>query len=526
MRNEYTVNTTDGPVTDVVRLSPVDEVQLRTRRVILLVFLIAVGLIGAWAAWRFGTDRPVEYEEITAHFKHGSIGSEPGGSLFNLTGGALPPYWVFRALPAICPEKLPGGYASTGLIFELDDDGEPDDLPIGVSRRHRLGFDQVGFNCAACHTGTVRDSPESEPRIVLGMPSHQLDLHRLVTFILDCSLDERLTADAVIASARAHGDRVGIIDRLLMPSVVDQVRLVTLQQLGRVARSFSDEVPAWGPGRVDTFNTYKSLQFGWRLEELPLSELIGAADFPSIWNQEPRSGMHLHWDGDNVSVDERNLSAALGAGVTPVTIDHPRLQRVRDWIWTLPPPEYPYPIDEALASQGEAIYRIECYTCHGDHRFRDGVVPEGLALGTVSPIDEIGTDPYRLDSYTPMFAATQSMLFPGSPYRFKSFRKTDGYANHPLDGIWARAPYLHNGAVPTLRALLDEPVDRPPVFYRGYDVFDRDNVGFVSDIDAADGLTFFRFDTSVPGNSNAGHTYGTGLSAEQKRALVEYLKKF
>ena len=51
--------------------------------------------------------------------------------------------------------------------------------------------------------------------------------------------------------------------------------------------------------------------------------------------------MHLHWDGDNDSVDERNLSAALGAGVTPVTVDHAGLKRVRDWIWTLPPPAYP-----------------------------------------------------------------------------------------------------------------------------------------------------------------------------------------
>ena len=52
--------------------------------------------------------------------------------------------------------------------------------------------------------------------------------------------------------------------------------------------------------------------------------------------------MHLHWDGDNDSVDERNLSAALGAGMTPVTVDHAAIKRVRDWIWTLPPPKYPY----------------------------------------------------------------------------------------------------------------------------------------------------------------------------------------
>ena len=77
------------------------------------------------------------------------------------------------------------------------------------------------------------------------------------------------------------------------------------------------------------------------LERLPLSELVGASDFPSLWNQKPREGLHLHWDGDNDSVDERNLSAGLGAGITPVTADHANIKRVRDWIWTLPPPKYP-----------------------------------------------------------------------------------------------------------------------------------------------------------------------------------------
>ena len=67
----------------------------------------------------------------------------------------------------------------------------------------------------------------------------------------------------------------------------------------------------------------------------------------------------------------------------------------------------------------------------------------------------------------------------GKPWRFSHFRKTNGYAGMPLDGIWLRAPYLHNGSVPTLRALLllDE---RPARFFRAYDVYDWRAVGFVS----------------------------------------------
>ena len=148
------------------------------------------------------------------------------------------------------------------------------------------------------------------------------------------------------------------------------------------------------------------------------------------------------------------------------------MKRVRDWIWTLPPPEYPYPIDQALASRGSELYRQHCVNCHADGRFRDGI-REGARVGQVEAIDTIGTDRHRLDSYTDEFAANQYALYPDSPYRFTHFRKTNGYANHPLDGIWLRGPFLHNGSVPTLRDLLEPPERRPKVFYRGYDVFDQ-----------------------------------------------------
>jgi hypothetical protein len=125
-----------------------------------------------------------------------------------------------------------------------------------------------------------------------------------------------------------------------------------------------------------------------------------------------------------------------------------------------------------------------------------------------------------------VFASNQYGLYPDSPYRFTHFRKTNGYANHPLDGIWLRAPYLHNGSVPTLRDLLEPPALRPRVFYRGYDLYDSQKVGFVSDVPRAGVQAFTLYDTSVPGNSNAGHLYGTTLSDDEKRAIVEYLKTF
>jgi hypothetical protein len=87
-----------------------------------------------------------------------------------------------------------------------------------------------------------------------------------------------------------------------------------------------------------------------------------------------------------------------------------------------------------------------------------------------------------------------------------------------LDGIWLRAPYLHNGSVPTLRDLLLPAAQRAKVFYRGSDIYDQTSVGFRSDA----GPT--QIDTSRSGNSNAGHEYGTSLGDADRDALLEYLK--
>ena len=126
-------------------------------------------------------------------------------------------------------------------------------------------------------------------------------------------------------------------------------------------------------------------------------------------------------------------------------------------------------------------------------------------------------------------AARLLCVVAGKVHRFAHFRKTYGYANLPLDGLWLRAPYLHNGSVPTLHHLLEPAAQRPQTFYRGNDLIDARNVGFVWDAASDQGRSFFLFDTRVPGNSNEGHdgaAYGTTLSDADKEALLEYLKTF
>ena len=116
----------------------------RLRRLLKRLALGVVALGAVLAIWMFAalrSDHPVTYEPIEEHFKYGSIGSEPGGSLLQPIGGVLPPYWVFRALPDVCRDRLPNGYATFGFVMEPGRD-----LPVGVSRRRRFGVDQVGLN--------------------------------------------------------------------------------------------------------------------------------------------------------------------------------------------------------------------------------------------------------------------------------------------------------------------------------------------------------------------------------------------
>ena len=85
--------------------------------------------------------------------------------------------------------------------------------------------------------------------------------------------------------------------------------------------------------------------------------------------------------------------------------------------------------------------------------------------------------------------------------------------------MWLRGPFLHNGSVLNLRELLEPASKRSRTFVRGCDIYDQANLGFV-----CSGGENFLYDTSLPGNGNAGHEYGTALSGGEKQALMEFLK--
>jgi mono/diheme cytochrome c family protein len=440
---------------------------------------------------------PVDYANDIEHFKYGSIGSDtPEGTGI--------PYWIWRAMPDVCPDLLPGGYASLGVVLETGMD-----RPIGFSKRRTGFFDSVGLNCASCHTATVRESPDGERQYFLAASSHQLNLWDYFNFQLSCGQDPRFSTDNVMAAIDKLTE-LGFLERFIYQVAVGRVRDAMADRAKKV--SWIKERPLWGPGRVDTFNPYKTLVLGWDMSGDPS---IGTADFMVVWNQKLREGLWVHWDGNNNSVAERNLSAAIGAGATPATVDLERLARIRDWIWQIKAPPYPFAIDQPLAANGKPIYQQYCASCHE---------PGGAEFGKAVPVEQVGTDPERARAFDAKMAEGMNTIGKGYPWQFHNFRTTGGYTNDALDGAWLRAPYLHNGSVPTLADLLTPPTGRPAKFFKGYDIYDKTKLGFVSDVAKTKAQKFFEFDTAEKGNSNAGHDYGTDLSPADKAALIEYMK--
>jgi Cytochrome c len=434
------------------------------------------------------------------YFKYGTIGIEPTAGI---------PYWVWVVLPEVFPELLPGpgGYASLGMVREAGQE-----TPIGFPRQDIGIVPRIGINCAVCHTSVYRKSAEeTEPTIVLGGASQGFNVLAYQQFLFNTAGDPRFNADVLIPAIKRANPDFSWFDKLLYRFIIiPRTRDALLET--REDWEWTYNNPAWGPGRIDPFNPVK---FG--ILEQPVDGTIGNSDMLSVWNMQLREGMVLHWDGLNPSLREVVLSSAIGDGTTPKNLDLEVMERIENFLEELPPPEYPFEIDEQLAAEGQGVYEAHCSSCH---------TPGQGRTGQVIPVEEVGTDRHRVDMWEAKDAAAYNAKYSDYEWKFNQFQDIDGYAATPLDGLWLRAPYLHNGSVPTLEDLLKPRESRPTEFYRGYDVYDPEKVGFIHNLEEnpQTGVKLFQYDTSLPGNSNGGHLYGTDLSDAEKRALIEYLK--
>ncbi len=256
---------------------------------------------------------------------------------------------------------------------------------------------------------------------------------------------------------------------------------------------------------------------------------------------------------------------------------------LEEWMAELQSPKWPEAvlgdIDPIAAAQGKTLYKtpdasgyacVDCHSLPDDDTGQYPLTPASHnAFGMQfiqtynTPIAEVGTDPNTLANvYSPtplqtgplsaalggqteivggvflsmVTGATVGNLFAQAPaltqeqqVAFSRFRiagpghpgaPTIGYKARPLNGIWATGPFLHNGSVPSLWALLQPPEQRPTQFWVGNMLYDNTKVGYRTDwVPGA-----FKLNTQVPGNLAVGHAYGTALDVDDKWALIEFLK--
>jgi cytochrome c5 len=313
-----------------------------------------------------------------------------------------------------------------------------------------------------------------------------------------------------------------------------------------------------GPGRVDAFGVARNLIYP--NDPVPVTAPVS---YPWLWGFTLNAW--LHYDANTNSVMERNMGQAMGVGAVfdpytaQSTLRPVEIHRLEILARHIQPPRWPVemfgPLDPAKQRDGEAIFNRECARCHfnGSGEVPFDSVYEPWYVGTDStrivnfaaPLGDtsmIAGRPSRRLNPGPNFTAVVGPLLTRvktQAYRLFSvppamrdsmndcpsdtvWRTTRAWQSRPLSGIWATAPYLHNGSVPTLYDLLRPAAERPDSFFVGNPEYDPVKLGYVSA--PAAGRLPFVFRTSQPGNGNGGHEYGTQLGEDERMALLEYLK--
>lgn len=385
--------------------------------------------------------------------------------------------WGLKEKPADYPAAFRDRY---GLHASPYPNGN---LPMGLRKAGLLIGTGVGIDCMLCHGGSILG------KSYVGLGNSSLDI-------------QALFEELAIASGNP----------------------------GKLPFQFSQ---ARGVNEAGAFSVYL---LGFRNPDLSLAKQYrdlglkddACEDVPPWWHlKKKRTMYHVG------ATDARSVRSIMQFMMHPLTVPQefhkaePAFRDVLQYLTTIEAPKYPFPVETAKAKAGEAIYRKNCAKCHGTYG------EKWSYPNKVIPLAEIGTDPKRYENIGPKFGDAYNASWFAQEGEGKPVKPTGGYQAPPLDGVWATAPYFHNGSVPTLLGVLNSK-SRPKVFTRSFRTdeadYDKDRIGWkVQEVPPADaklpGIERRKvYDTTQPGRGNGGHTYGDDLSEVERGAVIEYLK--
>ena len=414
-----------------------------------------------------------------------------------------------------------------------------------------LRIEAVNLGCAACHAGVLYDA-EGRPthEVWLGLPNTSLDLERYTHDVYESLGLAAADLDGLVSTLSRLFPDAGwqermTLRRFVLPRVVDRMRVL---KAGLDAPTpFSNG----GPGRTNGVAALK-LVLGLLSRDRPAPEW-GFTSIPDLASRGLRSS--LLYDGFYAPVSSARFAARsvedassahvqdLASIVTFFTVPTmgmaprraeaavPRVAEIMaGFLANYRPPRFPGPIAEDKALRGREVYAARCAPCHG-------TTSEGLRDVSIvsfpnrlSSQDEMGTSPRRWQAIDEELVAT---LKKSAIARYAAPARTGGYVAPILSGLWASAPYLHNGSVPTLWHLMHPP-ERPARFQVGGHRLDWAKLGIAGEKNGNDYLypegyvpwsEPELYDTSQPGLENTGHEREfENLSEDEKRVLLEYLK--
>jgi hypothetical protein len=350
----------------------------------------------------------------------------------------------------------------------------------------------ININCFACHGGTIPDC-QGGSRVWPGAPNALFALQTLTeeTRLAKPKLSKPLSrmdlGSLVVPLGTTNGTTNAVMFGVLLMAYRDaDLTLHKERPIPRMVHHDMDAPPWWHLKRKKTMY----------IDGFAAKSARGLMQFMLVPQNGPEKFREWETDFDDVLA----------------------------YIESIEPPKYPFAIDTTLVERGRMAFNRVCAECHGTYG------PSGSYPEKVIAIDDVGTDRVRLDA----LSATHRDAYGQSWFthfgKLPNIGQPRGYVAPPLDGIWASAPYFHNGSVPTLWHVL-QPNKRPVVWTRATNKFDEDRIGpnveILDELPARVTSGWQRrqfFDTRSFGKSAAGHDFADALNEDEKSAVLEYLK--
>lgn len=493
------------------------------------------------------------------------------------------PLVLLRSLPDLAPEIWGGPDEQFARFGYIPNPSGP--LPLGLSWDSMdeavkpQPLHPVALTCGACHIGRVK-LDDGKYMALVGGPNTEFDV-RMWRKAFELTAHKYLStpADVTAAAARLsqivaekppnyfYRNALGVTDEVeaaerqyvaanaaaILTGFGGKVLLGELATLKQKATSYSKPnappLDGGSPGQSDgsgdllprllLLDTVTSLGpaktmagfMGTPFKALP-DQLATVTDILSTWKQGTQNIAQV--DGSVRSPFFRNIAASLAVAADPKLVNVSNAEITGTFIGQLPPPLYPFGIDAAAADRGREIFAKNCAACHreyNDNVYKVDVIgtdpnrsrvlnPDGLALFLRYFVASVPADYEATDArgarYKPSAMAESDILYD------RTKPEDQGYVTNALEGLWARAPYLHNGSVPTVYHVL-VPSSRPAKFVRGVVSYDKQNIGFdwePAKLDAyrAAHPTAAILDTSWDGESRLGHD--TNLTIDDQGHVV------